>query len=105
MPNVCTIGYVRIDYCRRPIADVQKDIAKYAGWSVDYPSSGLAVHGIFFDETPNLHSDKAATYLDSISDYVKAQEGILGERLVSLDQWLRHLSSRREDSRLLIQPL
>jgi hypothetical protein len=83
-PNVCTVGYVRINYCKRPLTDVFEDVAKYAGWSVEYPSSGLGVHGIFFDETPNLFSKKAVTYLNCISQYAKAASGILGEQLVSL---------------------
>ncbi|KAG9234923.1 Spherulation-specific family 4 [Amylocarpus encephaloides] len=81
-PNVCTVGYVRVDYCRRDMREVCQQIATYAGWSKDFPRSGLGVHGIFFDETPNLYSDNVASYLDSVSQMVKDQPGILGDRLV-----------------------
>lgn len=82
-PNVCTIGYVRINYCKRHLTEVCKDVAKYAGWSKDYAASGLGVHGIFFDETPNHFTAKAASYLNTVSQNVKDATGILGDRLVS----------------------
>ena len=56
---------------------------KYAGWSKDQITTGWGVHGIFFDETPNLYSDKAASYLNTVSQTVKATPGILGDRMVS----------------------
>jgi hypothetical protein len=56
---------------------------KYAEWSQDHTTSGWGVHGIFFDETPNLYSDKAAAYLDTVGQAVKATLGILGDRIVS----------------------
>lgn len=62
---------------------VYEEIMKYAGWSNDHATTGWGVHGIFFDETPNLYSDKAAWYLDSASQTVKATPGILGDRMVS----------------------
>lgn len=83
-PNVCTVGYVRIDYCKRDLEQVNKDLAKYSGWSTDsVGTTSLGVHGIFFDETPNHYSPKVATYLDSISATVKGLPGILEPRLVS----------------------
>lgn len=81
--NVSTVGYVRVNYCKRPIAEVGRDIGTYAGWAEDYARSGLAVQGIFFDETPNLYSATVATYLSAIDQSVKEMFGILGERLVS----------------------
>ena len=81
--NVCTVGYVRINYCKRAMAEVCRDIRTYAGWAEDYARSGLAVQGIFFDETPNLYSASVATYLDTIGQIVKEMFGILRERLVS----------------------
>lgn len=81
--NVCTVGYVRINYCKRAMAEVCRDIGTYAGWAEDYARSGLAVHGIFFDETPNLYSATVATYLNTIDQTVKEMFGILTERLVS----------------------
>jgi hypothetical protein len=81
--NVCKVGYVRINYCKRAMAEVCRDIATYAGWAEDYARSGLAVQGIFFDETPNLYSASVATYLNTIDQIVKEMFGILRERLVS----------------------
>lgn len=85
-PNVCTVGYVRIDYCKRNKDEVFQDVATYAGWSrANDPGTGvtLGLHGIFFDETPNLYSKNVASYLDSANAQVKRSEGILGDRLVS----------------------
>jgi hypothetical protein len=65
------------------MATVYEEIVKYAGWSNDHTTTGWGLHGIFFDETPNLYSDKAASYLDSVSQTVKATPGILGDRMVS----------------------
>lgn len=79
-----TVGYVRIDYCKRNLTEVFRDVAKYAGWSKDNAKSGLGVHGIFLDETPNLYSASKASYLDTVGQCVKASAGILGDRLVSL---------------------
>lgn len=43
----------------------------------------LQVHGIFFDETPNLYSAAKLGYLDEINRYVRNATGIGGEKLVS----------------------
>lgn len=82
-PNVRIVGYVFTAYCKRPNEEVCADIAKYAEWSKDGKYQGLGVAGIFFDETPNLFSDEAKTYLDVITQRVKDSEGILGDRIVS----------------------
>ncbi|EPE31768.1 cell surface spherulin 4-like protein [Glarea lozoyensis ATCC 20868] len=84
-PNVCTVGYVRVDYCKRSLGEVFQEVATYAGWSRSTDRETgvtLGLHGIFFDETPNLYSRNVASYLDSVSARVKASEGILGHRLV-----------------------
>ncbi|KAF2268664.1 hypothetical protein CC78DRAFT_529675 [Lojkania enalia] len=83
-PNACTVGYVRTTYCRRPIQEVLRDIATYADWSKDFSINGLGVNGIFFDETPNVYSEEVKTYLDSITEAVKSDTGIRGERIVSI---------------------
>lgn len=91
--NVTTIGYVRLDYGRRPIEEVEQDVRKYAHWqtgSTDEEghkgprSSSLdqAVRGIFLDEVPNVWSDDAAEYLNSIDKVIKEMDGLLGDRLV-----------------------
>ncbi|KAK3045989.1 hypothetical protein LTR09_012488 [Extremus antarcticus] len=81
-PNVCTIGYVRIDYCERPIEDVLGDIRAYGGWATDRKHAGVFVRGIFFDETPNHWNQHAATYLKDISREVRKVAGIDSPRLV-----------------------
>ena len=83
LPNVCTIGYVRVNYCKRDLTEVCHDVAKYSRWEKESKISGLAVHGIFIDETPNLYDDEKARYLDTLGRYVKDTSGILGDRTVS----------------------
>ena len=80
--NVRTIGYVRLDYCKRTLSHVKEDIAKYAGWSSAAQSSNLGVEGIFFDETPDQYSAHVASYLDTVNCVVKESLGIQGARLV-----------------------
>lgn len=87
LPNVRLVGYVRINYCERDLAEVHEDVNKYAGWSALTSShsaeTSLAVHGIFFDETPNLYTEERANYLDDVTSLVKNSSGILGDRVVS----------------------
>lgn len=85
-PNVRTLGYVRTTYCRRPISDVFADIETYSGWPKDTPHASLGVHGIFFDETPNLFSEEVKTYLDDITKRVKESPGISDGKIVGT--WL-----------------
>jgi hypothetical protein len=44
----------------------------------------LAVSGIFFDETPNVFSEKAKDFLDTITRHVKETDGIMGSKMVTL---------------------
>ncbi len=104
--NVILVGYVRLDYCRRQLAEIENDVKKYGNWagstssandlisptSVNRESSRqprghgrseLGVQGIFFDETPNLFEEDIAEYLNTAGCLVKATDGILGDRLVS----------------------
>ena len=85
--NVYTVGYIRIDYCKRPLNEVYAEIDTYAGWSgtrdSEDESRKLGLGGILLDETPNHHSTLRAEYLESIRKHVKASEGILRNRLVS----------------------
>ncbi|KAF1965294.1 hypothetical protein BU23DRAFT_628662 [Bimuria novae-zelandiae CBS 107.79] len=80
--NVRTVGYVSTAYCKRPIEKVLADVDRYAAWSCDERFPGLAVDGIFFDETPNVFSEKAKEYLDAITAHVKRTGGLLGENMV-----------------------
>lgn len=82
-PNVCTIGYVKIDYCQRPLHETCEDIDRFAGWATkDDGKSGLAMHGIYLDETPNHYSAERAAYLDALYKHIKSCDGLLGPRLV-----------------------
>ncbi|KAF2010103.1 hypothetical protein BU24DRAFT_444743 [Aaosphaeria arxii CBS 175.79] len=81
-PNAETVGYVKIDYCRRPLADVYADIDAYAKWSTDSRYPGLGVKGIFFDETPNRFTPEVAAYLNTITQRAKETAGLAGNRLV-----------------------
>lgn len=83
------VGYVRINYCERNLTEVHEDVNKYAGWSrlassnSDSAQMSLAVHGIFFDETPNLYTEERANYLGDVTSLVKNSSGIMGDRVVS----------------------
>ncbi|KAL2832338.1 Spherulation-specific family 4 [Aspergillus pseudoustus] len=81
--NVYTVGYIRIDYCRKPLQDSFDEVARYASWSEQYETSKLGVRGIFVDETPNHHSPERADYLDALTRYIKQSPGILGDKFVA----------------------
>lgn len=81
--NVTTVGYVRMQYCKRSIEKVYDDVAVYAGWSKDHDSNGIYVEGIFLDEAPNEWTAPIGTYLNSVSEKIKGTAGILGRKLVS----------------------
>lgn len=82
-PNVVTVGYVKIDYCHRPLSEVCAEVDTYASWASQDPP-GLGLGGIMVDETPNHYSDERADYLDALGRYVKSSSGILDDRLVSV---------------------
>ncbi|KAG8407890.1 hypothetical protein J3458_020200 [Metarhizium acridum] len=81
-PNVRTVGYVRVDYCRKPLADTCAEIDRYARWSQHQDLPGLHVRGIYVDETPNHYSADRAQYLDRVGRFVKSSRGLAGERTV-----------------------
>ncbi|KAH8647894.1 spherulin 4-like cell surface protein [Xylariales sp. PMI_506] len=78
--NVRTVGYVRTGYATRNITNVTSEVATYAGWSGN--SSSLAMHGIFFDESPYEYSADAVAYMSTIDSFVKDSAGILGSKTV-----------------------
>lgn len=82
--NVTTVGYVRMEYCKRSLEKVYDDVTIYAGWSKDHESTGIYVEGIFLDEAPNEYSEKVVQYLNSVSEKIKGASGILGKQLVRL---------------------
>jgi hypothetical protein len=79
--NVRTLGYVPMDYGKRPIEKAYADIARYVGWGNQYPQ--LAMQGIFLDESPQVGDNHNTTYVENIRKYVKSQRalagGLLGE--------------------------
>lgn len=80
--NCHAVGYVRTDYCKRPLADVCKDIEVYSDWPAK-SNNKLYVEGIFLDETPNLYTEERAEYLRALRRFIKNQNGINGSRFVS----------------------
>jgi len=50
---------------------VLKDVETYAKWAIESSNPGLAIHGIFFDETPEEYDEDAAKYLQELTDTVK----------------------------------
>lgn len=84
-PNVTTIGYVRIDYCRKPLHDACEEIDRFAGWVTKHGSDvpGLEMHGIYLDETPNHFSAGRKYYLEALHKHIKTTEAFLEQRLVS----------------------
>jgi hypothetical protein len=80
--NVTVIGYVRIGYCKKPLSEVFAEVETYAAWNRE---PGLAVRGIFIDETPNHYSAEKVEYLDAIKHGIRfGLNSLAGSRLVSL---------------------
>jgi hypothetical protein len=70
-PNTRVLGYVATTYANRDKALVVKDIETYAGWPTQSSNSGMAVNGIFFDETPQDFSASALAYLKDLTGSVR----------------------------------
>jgi hypothetical protein len=81
--NVRLLGYVPTDYARRDISDVYQDIQTYANWPTAGLDPTLAVHGIFFDETPQQYDDASMTYLRNLTRAVKRKNGLGPDNFVS----------------------
>jgi len=78
--NVTAIGYVRIDYCKKPLSEVFAEIETYAAWNRE---PGLVLKGIFVDETPNHYSAERVEYLDAIKHGIRSgATGLNGSSLV-----------------------
>jgi hypothetical protein len=97
LSTVTTLGYVKTNYGKRPLNEVETDIEAYAGWAKHFETSDLGVKGIFFDETPNLYDAEKEAYLNDIDQTVKKAQGIQGQRLV------RTLSHYALKSRIFFQ--
>ncbi|RAK84446.1 hypothetical protein BO79DRAFT_240463 [Aspergillus costaricaensis CBS 115574] len=81
-PNVYPVGYIRIDYCRKPLAAACEEIDRYASWAAEYATTGLGVGGIMVDETPNHFNAAQAEYLRALHRHIKNCSGLLRDRLV-----------------------
>jgi hypothetical protein len=79
-PNVDTVGYVRTGYATQNISLVVSEVATYAGWASK--NSSLAIHGIFFDESPYEYSAAAVEYMHTINEAVKNSTGLQGDKIV-----------------------
>jgi hypothetical protein len=83
---VTCVGYVRVDYCRKPLHDACEEIDRFAGWATKFGSDvpGLGMSGIYVDEVPNHFSAGRKLYLEALHKHIKGTAGLLGQRLVSL---------------------
>jgi hypothetical protein len=79
-PNVRTIGYVAVDYGKKPPEKALADMDKYASWPTLNPN--LAMQGIFLDESPQLADASNTTYMERVRAKVKSLKelsaGLLG---------------------------
>ena len=80
--NVRTVGYVRADYCKRPVGDVEHDILTYSSRPKVDKDIRLAIEGIFVDEVVNVFSREVSQYLDRVDRCARRSEGILGDQIV-----------------------
>lgn len=100
-----TVGYIRIDYCKKPHEEACAEIQRYAGWSKQYETTGLGVGGIFVDETPNHFAPDRAEYLQGLKRFIKNAPGILADRFVSpslILSWSSDGGNEVEDKRELM---
>ncbi|OXV07814.1 hypothetical protein Egran_04418 [Elaphomyces granulatus] len=93
--NVRLLGYVPTNYANRDISDVYQDIQTYANWPTAGLNPTLAVHGIFFDETPQQYDDASMTYLRDLTRAVKRKGGL------GPDNFVVHNPGAVPDSRYL----
>ncbi|KAF2660965.1 hypothetical protein K491DRAFT_750755 [Lophiostoma macrostomum CBS 122681] len=89
-PNIQTVGYIDVNYTNTDNGTVNEQIKTYAGWT---NTSGLAIHGIYFDRTPvreagdekdrggngkeGGEAGRVARYMRNISATVKHVEGFV----------------------------
>ena len=88
-PNVETVGYVRTGYASRDIKDVISEVSVYAEWGSK--SDALAMHGIFFDESPHEYSAAAVEFMHGANSAVKNATGLQGDRTVKRRNFLSPL--------------
>lgn len=85
--NVHTLGYVHTSYNARDRADVEADVAAWAGWNA-YVARNISVNGIFFDEVPNWATPRNGkndvAYMANLTAYSKAQFGARAPRFQTI---------------------
>jgi hypothetical protein len=88
--NVRTIGYVAVQYGRKSIEAAFEEITHYAAWSGQ--NRGLAMQGIFLDESPQIADDHNSTFLDQVRGHLKTQKALSGGLLGKLFFVSHHFS-------------
>ncbi|KAF2667968.1 hypothetical protein BT63DRAFT_375237 [Microthyrium microscopicum] len=83
-PNVQTIGYVRTSWAARNITEVLGDISTYNGWAQvnGATKAGMAVDGIFFDESPSQYTQDGADFVKTVNAAVKSASGFGGNKTI-----------------------
>jgi hypothetical protein len=81
--NVRTLGYVSTDWTKREIDLALQDIRTYSGWAQNTSVHGLAMQGIFLDETPATYNDASAQFLDTLASAIRSSSGFGDDPLVS----------------------
>jgi hypothetical protein len=79
-PQLLKLNNYTTGYATDNISLVISEVATYAGWASK--SSGLAMHGIFFDEAPYEYSAAAVEYMHTINEAVKNSTGLQGAKTV-----------------------
>lgn len=79
LPNTTILGYVYCGYGSRPLAELEKDIGVYRGWTDQCARSEprpqgtssplVRIDGIFFDEAPA--TGEHVDYMATISDFTR----------------------------------
>jgi len=80
--NVRTIGYVAVDYGRKPLETAFQEIAQYGTWTSQ--NQKLSMQGIFLDESPQLADPHNTTFLQKVRQNVKTARYLSGGLLGTL---------------------
>lgn len=64
-PNATLVGYVTTSYCTKPLRTILDEFKLYSGWKEHL---GMALNGIFLDETPRVWREEHALYLQHVKD-------------------------------------
>lgn len=90
--NVDVVGYVHTTFARRPLSMVMNDITTYSNWAAQTQYPGLAINGIFVDETPNQYDTRTERYLADLTEFAKTCGGFGGDKLVCAFFSFQHFS-------------